>query len=81
MRIVRSTRLCAAAECPAIYDTDDPTVVAVQGSILVESSALHDIGDVPARETVVVVPRALLEEYARNQGEGKAAEPPSRRNV
>ena len=41
---------CSDATCPAIYDTDDP-------------QALHEIGQVPPHETVVLLPRKLFEDY------------------
>jgi hypothetical protein len=54
---------CSDATCPAIYDTDDPEMVGVQGTILTDPQALHEIGQVPAHETVVLLPRQLFEDY------------------
>jgi hypothetical protein len=54
---------CSDATCPAIYDTDDPEMVGVQGTILTDPQALHEIGQVPPHETVVLLPRKLFEDY------------------
>jgi hypothetical protein len=56
---------CSDGTCPAIYDLDDPQLVAVQGATLTDRQALDDIGEIPAHETVVVLPRSLIESYAR----------------
>jgi hypothetical protein len=50
---------------PAIWDTDNPALVAIQGSTLTDAQARGDIGGIPAHEQVVLVPRSLLEDYAR----------------
>jgi hypothetical protein len=54
---------CSDGTCPAIYDTDNPAVVAVQGSVLTDGAALAGLGEVPGHETVVLIPRALLDSY------------------
>jgi hypothetical protein len=54
---------CSDGTCPAIYDTDNAAVVAIQGSVLTDRTALADIGEIPGHETVVLIPRALLESY------------------
>jgi len=56
---------CSDATCPAIYDTDDPGMVAFQGAILADPQALREIGDVPPHESVVLVPRNLFESYLK----------------
>ena len=63
MRITRTTGRCSDGTCPAIHDTDDPEVVAIQGAILKDAAALANIGAVPRHETVVLIPRSLLEGY------------------
>ena len=63
MRITRTHRGCSDGTCPAIYDTDDPDVLAVQGATLTDAQALDDIGAVPGHETVVLLPRSLFESY------------------
>jgi len=66
VRITRKNGGCSDGTCPAIYDTDDPAVVAVQGAILTDAPALADVGEVPGHETVVLIPRSLFDSYARN---------------
>jgi hypothetical protein len=58
MRITRRHRGCDDGTCPAIYDTDDPEMVGVQGAKLTEP--LGGLGEVPGHETVVLIPRSLL---------------------
>jgi len=67
MRIIRNGAGggCSDGTCPEIYDTDDPAVIAVQGTVLTDARALADIGEVPGHESVVLIPRSLLEGYAR----------------
>lgn len=54
---------CSDATCPAIYDTDDPGTVAFQGTALADPQALHEIGEVPPHEGVVLLPRSLIDSY------------------
>ena len=63
MRITRTTGSCSDGTCPAIHDTDDPEVIAVQGAILTDAAALGDLPAVPGHETVVLIPRSLLDAY------------------
>lgn len=68
MRIIRNdsgTGGCSDGTCPTIYDTDDPGVLAVQGATLTDTPALADLGEIPGHETVVLIPRSLLEGYRR----------------
>jgi hypothetical protein len=68
MRIIRNAAGdggCSDGTCPTIYDTDDPELIAVQGAILTDAPALADIGEIPGHETVVLIPRGLLEGYRR----------------
>lgn len=58
---------CSDATCPHIYDTDDPAMVGVQGALLTDPQALNEIGQVPPHETVVLVPRQLIEDYHRSR--------------
>jgi len=67
MRITRKHGECSDGTCPAIYDTDDPEMVGVQGAILTDAEALHDVGEVPAHENVVLLPRSLFESYSRGR--------------
>jgi hypothetical protein len=64
MRITRKYGGCSDGTCPAIYDTDDPAMLAIQGPALSDVLALADIGDVPSHERVILFPRSLLEGYA-----------------
>ena len=66
MRLTRRHSGCDDGTCPAIYDTDDPALLAVQGATLVDPDARVDLGAIPAHEAVVVLPRALLESYLRS---------------
>ncbi len=67
MRITRKHGECSDGTCPAVYDTDDPAMVGVQGAILTDAQALADIGEIPAHESVVLLPRSLFESYARER--------------
>jgi hypothetical protein len=67
MRLTRKTGDCDDGTCPAIWDTDDPELVAVQGTALTDPEARGDLGQIPAHEQVVLLPRALLERYRRSQ--------------
>jgi hypothetical protein len=66
MRITRKyDNECSDGTCPAIFDTDDPETVAFQGATLTDAQALRDVGQVPAHEGVVLLPRRLFESYLR----------------
>lgn len=67
MRITRKYGTCSDGTCPAILDTDDPEMVAFQGTTLTDPQALRDVGQVPAHETVVLLPRSLFEAYLRER--------------
>jgi hypothetical protein len=67
MRITASYDSCSDGTCPAVHDTDDPELLAIQGPRLTDSEALADLGKVPAHEGVVVVPRSLLASYFGKQ--------------
>jgi hypothetical protein len=55
---------CAGNQCPAIYETDDPDVLAVQGTALADAQAMDGFGPLPGNEAVVLVPRNILTEFA-----------------
>jgi hypothetical protein len=65
MQFTRKHSDCNDGTCPAIWDTDDPALIGVQGSILTDPQARADLGPVPAHEQVVLLPRNLLESYLR----------------
>ena len=66
MRLTRKHGDCDDGTCPAIWDTDDPQLVAVQGAILTDPQACADLGEIPAHEQVVLLPRKILDSYARS---------------
>jgi hypothetical protein len=66
MRLTRKHGDCDDGTCPAIWDTDDPQLVAVQGAILTDPQARADLGEIPAHEQVVLLPRKILDSYARS---------------
>ena len=66
MRLTRKLSGCDDGTCPAIWDTDDPQLVAVQGAILTDPQARVDLGEIPAHEQVVLLPRKILDGYARS---------------
>jgi hypothetical protein len=49
--------------CPSLYETDDGRIV-VQGALLTDAEALAQLRDVLGDESAVVVPRALLTNFA-----------------
>jgi hypothetical protein len=68
MRLTQKHSGCDDGTCPAFYDTDDPTIVAIQGSELADPTALADLGllgGTSPDERVILVPRSLLTSYAR----------------
>lgn len=67
MRITGTHRRSSDGTCPAIHDTDDPALIAVQGSAPRDPHARADLGYIPAYEEVAVLPRSLLESYARKR--------------
>ena len=66
MHLTRKHGDCDDGTCPAIWDTDDPQLVAVQGAILTDPQARADLGEIPAHEQVVLLPRKILDSYARS---------------
>ena len=56
---------CDDGTCPAIYETDTPDIMGVQGA----RPRWRDLLRVRRgrRETVVLVPRSLLDEYAASR--------------
>ena len=58
MRITRKHGECSDGTCPAVYDTDDPEMVGVQGAILTDAQALGDIGEIPAQRAWCSCPAA-----------------------
>lgn len=57
---------CEEGPCPNVFDyKPEPEMAAVQGTQLTDPDALAQLKDMPEHETVVLVPRTLLLEYAR----------------
>lgn len=57
---------CDNGPCPNVFDYEPkPEMVAIQGTRLTDPKALTQLKDMPDHETVVLVPRTLLLEYAR----------------
>jgi hypothetical protein len=55
---------CNDSTCPAIYATEDPGLIAVQGTALTDPAVLSDAGEIPSHERLVLIPRSLLDQYA-----------------
>ena len=55
---------CAGKNCPAIWETDTPGLIAVQG-MLAPAASLEAAGEMPADESVVFVPASLLSDWPR----------------
>ena len=55
---------CAGKNCPAIWQTDDPDVIAVQGT-LAPAASLEAAGEIPGDEGMVFVPAHLLGDWPR----------------
>jgi hypothetical protein len=72
MRLIHRAGPCENGPCPNVFDTDDGSLVAVQGAQLVDAAALAQMELMPAHETVVLVPRELLLEYAEKVRAGVA---------
>ncbi|MGH3320569.1 MAG: hypothetical protein ACRDN9_10370 [Streptosporangiaceae bacterium] len=70
MRLTRRVGNCENGPCPNIFDTDVDGLMAVQGKRLVDAEALAQLEHMPDHEAVVVIPRDLLDEYARTRGRG-----------
>jgi len=67
VRITRKYGTCSDGTCPTIFDTDDPEIVGVQGTVLTDAQALAAVGEIPEHESVVLLPRSLFESYLRGR--------------
>ncbi len=65
VHITRKYGTCNDGTCPAIWDTDDPELIGVQGTTLTDPQAVADLGRIPGHEQVVLIPRDLLESYLK----------------
>jgi hypothetical protein len=57
---------CAGKDCPAIWATDDPAYVAVQG-MTAPAASLEAAGEIPDGEAIVLIPASLLDGRASGQ--------------
>ena len=62
MRFTRKHSDCNDGTCPAIWDTDDPALVGVQGAV---TPVWPPGPPVPPGEQVVLIPRELLDSYLK----------------
>jgi hypothetical protein len=51
---------CNDVTCPAVWETDDPETIAVQGTLITDEEIIAGAGRVPGHEALVLVPRDLL---------------------
>lgn len=65
MRLIHRAGPCDNGPCPNVFDTDTADLVAVQGAELADPDAIGQLSEMPHHETVVLVPRTLLLEYAQ----------------
>jgi hypothetical protein len=63
MRLTRKLSGCDDGTCPAVWATDDPELMAVQGAVLTDTTALAAAGQVPDHERIVLIPREILDGY------------------
>jgi len=57
---------CQGKNCPAVWETDDPQTVGIQGTTATAAS-LVAAGAMPPDESIVFVPASLLAELASGQ--------------
>jgi hypothetical protein len=62
MRFTRKHSDCNDGTCPAIWDTDDPALVGVQGAV---TPVRPPGAPIPPGEQVVLIPRELLDSYLK----------------
>ncbi len=69
MQLIHRVGGCENGTCPNFFDVvERPDLVAVQGTTLVDGEALEQLSQMPGGESVVLIPRGLLDEYARTKG-------------
>ncbi|GAA2441643.1 hypothetical protein GCM10010388_33460 [Streptomyces mauvecolor] len=66
LRKLSGARECRNGTCPTLWGTKDAKEYGVQGYVITDPERLAQL-DLPERETAVVVPAAVLEEYFRAQ--------------
>jgi hypothetical protein len=65
-RITTRLSSCEDRSCPALWETDDPELTAIQGA-LPAGDELQAAGEIPAHEGIVFIPTALLRDWASGQ--------------
>ena len=65
-RITRKISDCEDRTCPALWETDDPELTGIQGT-LPAGDDLQAAGEIPAHEGILFVPTALLRDWASRQ--------------
>jgi hypothetical protein len=67
MKLFHRAGSCDNGPCPNVFDTDAPgePLCGVQGERLTDPQALGQLSKMPANDAVVLVPRAVILEYAR----------------
>ena len=64
MKITHKISGCEDRSCPAVWETDDPAVLAVQGT-RTTAAEVGAAGEIPAHEDIVLVPRDVLARISR----------------
>lgn len=66
LKLTSRTPECPDWNCPDLYDYEpEPEMVAVRGPTLTDPEARGEIADMPGHEDVVLVPRDLILDWAR----------------
>lgn len=63
MRLTHKLSGCEDKTCPAVWATDDPEMVAVQGT-LPGAVDLDAAGEIPGHEELVLIPTQYLRDWA-----------------
>jgi hypothetical protein len=65
-RITKKISNCEDRSCPALWETDDPELTGIQGTLPMGDD-LQAAGEIPAHEGILFVPTALLRAWASGQ--------------
>jgi hypothetical protein len=75
MQLIHRAGSCEDGPCPNVFDVtgdDQEDMTGIQGTTLTDPSALAQLSRMPTHESIVLVPRQLLLEYAdRVRAEGQ----------
>lgn len=76
-RLIHRAGSCENGPCPNVFDVAGDgleNMVGVQGAVLTDPPALAQVSEMPAEETIVLIPRQVLREYLElmreEEGEG-----------